>query len=88
MNVSEISTPKKRRSTHEARLAAGIDLKDLYSFSPREARLISGIGLKNLYQAMNSGQLPSRKYGKRRIILARDLASFLEGLPAPVPRAA
>ncbi len=56
--------------------------------SPREARVRSGLGLKNLYKAMNTGELPSRKYGKRRIILASDLQAFLERLPVSAPKSA
>lgn len=65
-----------------------ISIQEKRGLSPREARLIAGIGLKGLYKAMNSGQLPSRKYGKRRIILADDLKSFLEEMPLVAPRAA
>lgn len=38
-------------------------------------------GLTRLYQAINAGDLPAKKYGKRTIILHNDLMNFLENLP-------
>jgi len=49
--------------------------------SPKEACQIAGIGNTKLCEAIAAGQLPSRKFGKRRIILRSDLMRFLESLP-------
>lgn len=45
-----------------------------------EASSISGIGRTKLYQAINSGALKARKFGKRTIILRDDLEAFLSNL--------
>ena len=34
-----------------------------------------------IYEAINAGTLKARKRGKRTVILAADLASYLEALP-------
>lgn len=39
-----------------------------------------GIGRTKLYEAINSGALKAKKYGKRTIILKSDLERFLENL--------
>jgi excisionase family DNA binding protein len=46
-----------------------------------EACRVAGIGRTKLYQAIATGQLKARKYGKRRIILREDLREFLTNLP-------
>jgi excisionase family DNA binding protein len=45
------------------------------------ACVISGLGRTRLYEAMASGALKARKFGKRRIILRTDLMAFLASLP-------
>jgi hypothetical protein len=50
-----------------------------------EASAISGVGRTKLYEAMATGQLIARKYGKRRIILRDDLRQFLTSLPTGAP---
>jgi excisionase family DNA binding protein len=40
-----------------------------------------GICRDAVYKAIKSGQLSARKYGKRTLILERDLEAFLESLP-------
>jgi excisionase family DNA binding protein len=54
------------------------------SLSIEEAQTATGIGRTKLYQAINTGALRARKYGKRTIILKDDLDAFLTGL-APYP---
>jgi Helix-turn-helix domain len=49
--------------------------------SVAEAVHVSGLGRTRLYEAMSSGALKARKYGKRRIILYDDLIQFLASLP-------
>ena len=49
--------------------------------SVSEACTMAGIGRTKIYQAITSGELVARKYGKRTIILRRDLHAFLAALP-------
>lgn len=46
-----------------------------------EASRICGLGRTKLYEAMKTGDLVARKFGKRRIILRHDLRQFLTSLP-------
>jgi excisionase family DNA binding protein len=46
-----------------------------------EVCTIAGIGRTKIYQAIASGELVARKYGKRTIILRQDLQAFLAALP-------
>jgi excisionase family DNA binding protein len=46
-----------------------------------EACAVAGIGRTKLYEAIASGDLVARKFGKRRIILRGDLRDFLASLP-------
>ena len=50
------------------------------SLSIEEAKKATGFGRTKLYEAINQGLLPAKKYGKRTIILKRDLEKFLDGL--------
>ncbi len=43
---------------------------------------IVGIGKTKLYEAIGSGELPSKKIGRRRLILASELKAWLTGLPS------
>ena len=52
--------------------------------SVTEACAIAGIGRTKIYEAISSGALKARKFGKRRIILRSDLQAFLVGLPEAV----
>ena len=45
------------------------------------ACVVSGLGRTRLYEAMATGALKARKFGKRRIILRSDLMAFLASLP-------
>ncbi|MCI5060691.1 MAG: helix-turn-helix domain-containing protein [Alphaproteobacteria bacterium] len=38
-------------------------------------------GLTKLYQVINSGKLPAKKFGRKTIILRKDLEQFLADLP-------
>jgi excisionase family DNA binding protein len=49
-----------------------------------EACAIAGIGRTKIYEAISSGALKARKFGKRRIILRSDLHAFLAALPEAV----
>jgi len=46
-----------------------------------EAAALSSLGQTSIYKAIREGQLRTRKYGTRTIIMRADLASFLENLP-------
>ena len=50
------------------------------AYNVEEAAAIIGIGRTRLYQAIKSGALKARKYGKRTIILHSDLLDFLTNL--------
>lgn len=50
------------------------------SMSIEDVRVITGIGRTKIYQAINSGKLQARKFGKRTIILKDDLDAFLANL--------
>ena len=50
------------------------------SLSIQETVLATGIGKTKIYQLINSGQLKSKKMGKRTIVLKVDLDEFLQSL--------
>ena len=50
------------------------------SMTIEEACSAIGIGRTKLYEAINTGALKAKKYGKRTIILKTDLENFLESL--------
>jgi len=52
------------------------------SLSIEEAKKATGFGRTKIYEAINKGLLPAKKYGKRTVILKRDLESFLSNLEA------
>jgi excisionase family DNA binding protein len=52
--------------------------------SVAEACVVAGIGRTKIYEAISSGALKARKFGKRGIILRSDLQAFLTALPAAV----
>jgi excisionase family DNA binding protein len=52
------------------------------AFSVAEVAHICGLSRSTLYIEMASGRLPFRKLGARRLILAADLADFLQALPS------
>jgi excisionase family DNA binding protein len=58
-------------SSQSAKIAHGVN----------EAAAIVGVGRDGIYDAIRSGKLIARKYGKRTIITAGDLQAFLESLP-------
>jgi excisionase family DNA binding protein len=50
-----------------------------YSIPQALAKL--GIGRDKLYGLIREGRLPARKLGRRTLIVASDLESFLQSLP-------
>jgi excisionase family DNA binding protein len=58
------------------------------SLSIEDAAKSIGCGRVKVYQAINSGALKARKFGKRTIILQSDLEDFLASLqPYPAKNA-
>lgn len=45
------------------------------------AATASGFGRNVIYDAMNSGALVARKYGRRTVIMREDLIAWLKSLP-------
>jgi hypothetical protein len=52
------------------------------------AAQLSGIGRSSMYIAIQRGELPVRKWGKRTVVLMTDLKSWLASLPVANRRAA
>lgn len=50
------------------------------SFSIEEVCAATGLGRTKIYEAIGSGILPAKKWGKRTLILKADLEAFLAGL--------
>lgn len=48
------------------------------------AQMMSRLGICRdaVYRAIRSGQLPTRKFGKRTLVLESDLEAFIGSLPA------
>lgn len=55
------------------------------SFNVQTACALTGIGRTRFYELLNTGDISSRKIGKRRIILRADLEAFLATQPATLP---
>jgi excisionase family DNA binding protein len=47
-----------------------------------EACAAAGIGRTKLYEAIRDARLKTRRLGRRRLVLRRDLQEFLERLPS------
>ena len=50
------------------------------SLSIQEVSEITGFGRTKIYEAINSGDLKARKFGKRTIVLMDDLKEFMSNL--------
>lgn len=50
------------------------------SLSVDEVSKATGIGKTKVYEAINSGQLQAKKFGKKTLVLKNDLESFLAEL--------
>jgi excisionase family DNA binding protein len=56
---------------------------------PLDAARLMGVSRSRIYELLNSGELPSYKDGRRRLILVADIEAWLVRLaPAPRPRRA
>jgi excisionase family DNA binding protein len=58
------------------------------AYSIPEACAVASIGRSALYEEIKAGRLRAVKSGRRTIILARDLRSWVENLPAIATAAA
>jgi excisionase family DNA binding protein len=56
-------------------------MRDRLAYSIEEATEAANTGKTALYEALGSGELPAHKRGRRTLILAADLRSWLEKLP-------
>jgi hypothetical protein len=57
-----------------------------YALGPRDGAAFIGIGLTKFYELLGEGAFPSRRIGRRTIILRHDLVNYIEGI-APAPPA-
>src|SRR5580693_6685738 len=57
-------------------------MRDRLAYTIAEAAEAAATGRTALYEAIASGDLPARKRGRRTLVLAVDLRSWLEKLPA------
>lgn len=53
-----------------------------FAFSVAEVAEITGLSRSSVYLAIQAGELPGKKRGRRTLILAGDLEMFLAGLPS------
>ena len=51
------------------------------AYSIKSAAEVIGAGRDRVYDAIRSGQLRARKFGRRTLILDEDLSAFLKALP-------
>lgn len=56
--------------------------------SIEEAARRAGLGRSSIYEAVNRGELPMRKLGKRSLILVSDLTAWIDHLPLVAPLSA
>lgn len=55
------------------------------SFTIDHACTLVGVGRTKLYEALDTGKLPAKKWGKRTLILKADLEQYLSKLDAYKP---
>jgi excisionase family DNA binding protein len=51
------------------------------AYSIKSAAEVIGAGRDGVYEAIRSGRLRARKFGRRTLILDEDLTAFLRSLP-------
>lgn len=47
-----------------------------------EAVRLSGVGRSSIYEAVNRGEIPIRKRGRRSLVMVEDLRRWIEALPS------
>ncbi|MFA5593249.1 MAG: helix-turn-helix domain-containing protein [Micavibrio sp.] len=55
-------------------------------YTVEQACAATGIGKTKLYEALDSGVLPAKKWGKRTLILKSELQRYLSNLEAYAPQ--
>lgn len=60
-------------------------LESRLAYDVAEAAVVAAIGRSSLYAAIRRGELTARKAGRRTVVLATDLAAWLEALPPIKP---
>jgi excisionase family DNA binding protein len=55
------------------------------AYSIKEVMELTGLGRSTIYRAIDHGQLKVRKCGRRTLVLATDLNTFLDGLECSSP---
>ncbi|RDJ20168.1 DNA-binding protein [Bosea caraganae] len=58
------------------------------AYPPKQAARSIGIGLTALYAEIGAGRIKARKYGRRTLIAAHDLKTWLDALPSGERKAA
>lgn len=61
-------------------------MKTPLAYKIEEACAATGIGKTRMYQALDSGELRAKKWGKSTLILKADLQQFLSNLEAYAPQ--
>ena len=56
--------------------------------SPEEAARVAGLGRTLIFAAIKDGKLAARKCGRRTLVFADDLRSYLDALPRVVTKQA
>ncbi|WP_018260558.1 helix-turn-helix domain-containing protein [Methylobacterium sp. WSM2598] len=56
-------------------------MNEVLSYSIADAVKVSGVGRSFLYEQIKAGKLKARKLGRRTLIMAADLQSWLAALP-------
>jgi excisionase family DNA binding protein len=51
------------------------------AYSVAEVMKLAGLGHDTIYKQIHAGHLKARKVGRRTVVLASDLQTFLESLP-------
>ena len=55
-------------------------ISEQMSFTIDEVRKLTGLGRTKIYEEMKAGNLPAKKWGRKTVILKKDLESFLSNL--------
>lgn len=53
---------------------------DVLALRPTEAARLCGISRAEFYRLLDTGEIPSRRHGRKRLVLMRELRAWLESL--------